>query len=152
LVVVSMDSDDEDEFEALPENERIDRARGMLQFKFNITDADVRAVDFAIDVARYTVPPHGRISNEDQADLCAAIRKRKEADAARALVIVQQAQSSNKAVVLSTAEKLVFVQVKAMVAFRNPFQVDLRKRIYQLLSGRSENWWDKHHSRALASM
>ena len=56
-----MDSDDEDEFEALPENERIDRARGMLHFKFNISDADVRAVDFAIEVARYTVPPHGKI-------------------------------------------------------------------------------------------
>ena len=124
----------------------------MLRFKYNISDADVRAVDFAIEVARYTVPPHGKISDGDRGDLCAAIRKRKEVDAARALVIVQQAQASNKAVALSTAEKLVFVQVKAMVQFRSPFQADVRKRIYQLLTGRSENWWDKHHSSALASM
>ena len=70
----------------------------------------------------------------------------------RALVIVQQAQAWNKAVALSTAENLVFVQVKAMLQFRNRFDPDVRKRIYQLLSRRSENWWDKHHSRALASM
>jgi hypothetical protein len=150
LVVVTTDSDDDDE--ELDENARIDRARRMLLFKYAITDADVRAVDFAIEVARYTLAPYGKISSDDQADLCAAIRKRKEADAARALVIVQQAQASNKAVALSTAEKLIFIQVKAMVNFRNRFQPDVRKRIYQLLSGRSENWWDKHNVRALASM
>ena len=151
LAVVAMDSDD-DEDEEMDENARIDKARRMLRFKYNISDADVRAVDFAIDVARYAIPPYGKITDAERAELCAAIRKRKEAEAVRALVIVQQAQAASKAVALSTAEKLVFVQVKAMINFRNRFETDVRKRIYQLLSGRSDNWWDKHHTSALATM
>ena len=133
LVIVAMDSDDEEE-EEMDENARIDRARRMLLFKYNISEADVRAVDFAIDVARYTLPPFGKITAADQADLCAAIRKRKEAEAARALLLVQQAQASSKAVALSTAEKLIFVQVKAMLNFRSRFEPDVRKRIYQILT------------------
>ena len=119
---------------------------------YNISDADVHAVEFAIEVARYTLAPYGKITDAERAELCAAIRKRKEAEAARALVIVQQAQAANKAVALSTAEKLIFVRVKAMINFRNRFEPDVRKRIYQILSGRSDNWWDKHHTSALAKM
>jgi hypothetical protein len=140
------------DFEALSDKERADRARATLRFKYNITDADVQAVDLAIEVARNTVPPFGKIDKYDQADMCTAIRKRTDVHAARALQIVEQAQRSNKAVALSTAEKLVFIQVKAMVTFRNNFETDVRKRIYQALSGRSEKWWEKHHTHGLANM
>jgi hypothetical protein len=78
--------------------------------------------------------------------------KRTELEAARALQIVQQAQASNKAVTLSTAGKLVFVQVNAMVTFRVAFEMDMRKRINQLLIGRGENWWAKHNASTLKSM
>ena len=151
LVIVAMDSDDEEE-EELGESAQINRARRMLLFKCNISEADVRATDFAIDVARCTLPPFGKITGADQADLCAAIRKRKEAEAARALLLVQQAQASNKAVALSTAEKVIFVQVKAMLNFPNRFEPDVRKRIYHILNGRSEYWWAKHNASALAFM
>jgi hypothetical protein len=40
----------------------------------------------------------------------------------------------------------------AMVQFRGPYEMDMRKRMFQLLTGRGENWWDKHRSSALARM
>jgi len=130
----------------------IDQARRNLRFKFVISDADVRAADFAIELARAKVRPYGTLTRTDQMELCAALRRRSSgnADAARALSLVQQAQASNKALELSTEEKLLLVQVKAMVSFRNPFEVDLRKRIFILLTGRSDNWWAKSSAKALS--
>jgi hypothetical protein len=113
---------------------------------------DMRAVNLAIDVARYTLHPHGKVTEVHRDGLCAAIRKRTEPDAVRALWIVQQAQTSNKAVALSPMEKLIFKQVKDMIFFKTRYEADVRKRIFQLLSGRSENWWDKNHMRAQATI
>jgi hypothetical protein len=150
---VESDGEDEDvAFDALSEKEQINRARATLKFNFNIPDADVRAVDFAIEVGRYTIPPRGKLLAEDRLDLCAAIRKRKEVDAVRALQLVQQAQASDKSKAVSNVEKLVFVQCKAMVHFRTPYEMDLRRRMFQLLTGRGDNWWDKHNKTALARM
>ena len=149
-----MDSDDEEEvaFEALPEKEQIVRARAKLRFNFKILDEDLRAVDFAVEVARYVVPPYAAIHDEHRADLCAAIRKRTEPDAARALFLVQKAHASSKLLALSVWEKMFFVQAKAMVNFRNRFDTDIRKRVFQMLSVRGNDWWDKHHASALARM
>jgi hypothetical protein len=154
-VFESTESDNEDDdnvqpFEALSEQGKIDRARGGLRFKYNVPEEDFRAVNFAIEVGRYAIPPVRKIDKEDHADICTAIRKRKEADAARALVLVQQAQSSDKSKALSQVEQLVFVQCKAMVRFRTAFDMDMRKRMFQLLTARGDNWWDKHNSSALA--
>jgi hypothetical protein len=151
-VAPRVDSDDDEEvaFEALPENAQIVRARAKLLFDFKIPDEDLRAVDFAVEVARCVVPPYAAIDDEHRADLCAAIRKRTEPDAVRALFLVQQAHASSKLVALSVWEKMFFVQAKAMVNFRNRFDTDIRKRVFQILSVRGENWWDKHHARALA--
>jgi hypothetical protein len=84
--------------------------------------------------------------------VCNAIRGSKKTEAARALQLVQQALDSDKTVALSTVEKLIFVQSKAMTQFRHRYEVDIRGRVFQALTGRSRNWWDKHHSGALAKM
>jgi hypothetical protein len=70
----------------------------------------------------------------------------------RALQIVQHAQASNKPLAPSTSEKLLFAQVKAIVAFRNRYEMDIRKHVYQFLRGRGENWWVKNNASALKSM
>ena len=70
--------------------------------------------------------------------------------AVRALQLVQQAQASNKKLAMANAEKLAYVQCKAMVHFRTPYEPDVRKRMFQLLTGRGENWWEKNHKSALA--
>jgi hypothetical protein len=149
-----VDSDDDEEeataFEALPESEQIKRACTNLKFNFGIPDEDVSAVDFAIEVGRYTIPPVGRLDREDHEDLCKAIRKRKEPQAVRALQLVEQAQASDKKLALSNVEKLMFLQAKAMVQFRGPYEMDLRKRMFQLLTARGENWWEKNNKSALA--
>ena len=49
-------------------------------------------------------------------------------------------------------EKLVFLQCKAMLHFRTFYEIDLRKRMFQLLTGRGENWWEKNNKSALARM
>ena len=144
------DGDDDVAFEALPEKDQIKRALGTLKFNFKIPDADVSAVDFAIEVGRYMIPPVGRLDREDHEDLCKAIRKRKEPQAVRALQLVQQAQAWDKKLALSNVEKLMFLQAKAMVQFRGPCEMDLRKRMFQLLTARGENWWEKNNKSALA--
>jgi hypothetical protein len=130
----------------------IDAARRTLRFKHKISDADIEAIQLAVETARYTIPPCCLISEHDRAEVCIAIRSRKEPEAARAIRLVERAQASNKAVALSTEEKLILVEAHAMKQFRQRFEQDDRGRVFQALTGRSRNWWDSTHKRALENM
>ena len=84
--------------------------------------------------------------------LNAALQKRDDVVAKRALDILGQARKSNKMTGLSDEEQLLFVVVKSTKVFHRPYSKNPHKSLFMLLTGRSANWWDNNHQRMLRSI
>jgi hypothetical protein len=137
----------------VPREDPVVQARNNLRFKYKVKDEDFRAIDLAIETAMRKVPNGTTtlLNDSDHQVVIDALRKRTDdQDAVRALQLVQQALASDKKKELSIAEQLVFVQVMGMRNYIGMYGRDRRVTMFLTLTGRSLNWWDKHHYNGLA--
>jgi hypothetical protein len=135
------------------ESKQVDDARRNLRFKYKVKEDDFRAIDLAIETAMRKVPNGTTtlLNDSDHQVVIDALRKRTDdQDAVRALQLVHQALAWDKKKELSIVEQLIFVQVMGMRNYIGMYGRDRRVTMFLTLTGRSLNWWDKHHYNGLA--
>jgi hypothetical protein len=66
--------------------------------------------------------------------------------------MLDDAHKANKMAGLSGDEQLLFVAIKSTKVFHTPYTKNPHKSLFTLLTGRSAGWWDKNHTRMLASI
>ena len=84
--------------------------------------------------------------------LPAALQRRGGMVALCSLAILEDAHKTNKMTGLTADEQLLFVAIKSTRVFHTPYTKNPHKSLFMLLSGRSASWWDKNHTRMLASI
>ena len=116
-------------------------------------DQDSEAVDLLVTMALVDL----RDPLVQVGDRVAALksRMRSHADTAvyeRALQHLDAARSSDKMLGLSESEQLIFMAVKSAKVSTASRNIHPHKDLFMLLTGRTANWWDRHHKRILDSI
>jgi hypothetical protein len=82
----------------------------------------------------------------------ATLQRRGGMEALCSLAILEDAHKANKTIGLSGDEQLLFIAIKSTKVFHAPYTKNPHKSLFMLLTGRSASWWDKNHTRMLASI